>query len=176
MWYKLWKCFIHSICGTCLLIFCFSQRRSRIVLKDSENGECRSPKVKHKRKAGGSHGKQRQVEAVTLFEVVSMGRSAMQVKCGSFGFSSLSLFYNSCLIVNLVFKFITAAILYTNTHEGRRVLVYCNILFLSQQMQSGNAIIGRMSHVIVYCIVFFSDNNLHWIFLKFLKYCHYTTV
>lgn len=60
------------------------QRRSRSLYKDSENGESRSSNVKHKNKAGGSHGKRKHVEAVTLFEVVSMGRTAMQVKCDPF--------------------------------------------------------------------------------------------
>lgn len=95
---KVLKMFIHSICWTCKLIFCFWQRRSRSLHKDLENEESRSSKAKHKSKAGGSHGKQRQVEAVTLFEVVSMGRSAMQVKCGPFACSSLSSALTCCII------------------------------------------------------------------------------
>uniref|UniRef100_A0A8C9X0E7 Cohesin subunit SA n=1 Tax=Sander lucioperca TaxID=283035 RepID=A0A8C9X0E7_SANLU len=50
------------------------------VLSGSENVKRKSAKASRSsvRRAGGSRGKQRHVEAVTLFEVVTMGRSAMQ--------------------------------------------------------------------------------------------------
>lgn len=58
------------------------QRRRKRAHKGSENVKRKSAKAGHSgvSRAGGSHGKQRHVEAVTLFEVVTMGRSAMQVK------------------------------------------------------------------------------------------------
>lgn len=58
------------------------QRRRKRVHDGSENVKGKSPKAGHSggSRAGGSQGKRRHVEAVTLFEVVTMGRSAMQVK------------------------------------------------------------------------------------------------
>lgn len=57
-----------------------SQRRKKRAHKGSENVKRKSAKPGRVGRAGGSHGKQKHVEAVTLFEVVTMGRSAMQVK------------------------------------------------------------------------------------------------
>uniref|UniRef100_A0A8C4EL58 Cohesin subunit SA n=1 Tax=Dicentrarchus labrax TaxID=13489 RepID=A0A8C4EL58_DICLA len=56
------------------------QRRRKRAHNGSENVKRKSAKAGRSsvRRAGGSHGKQRHVEAVTLFEVVTMGRSAMQ--------------------------------------------------------------------------------------------------
>nr|XP_046261059.1 cohesin subunit SA-2 isoform X2 [Scatophagus argus] len=57
-----------------------SVKRKKKVHKGSENVKRKSAKAGRSgvSRAGGSHGKQRHVEAVTLFEVVTMGRSAMQ--------------------------------------------------------------------------------------------------
>ncbi|XP_044073154.1 cohesin subunit SA-2 isoform X1 [Siniperca chuatsi] len=57
-----------------------SVRRRKRAHKGSENVKCKSAKASRSSvsRAGGSHGKRRHVEAVTLFEVVTMGRSAMQ--------------------------------------------------------------------------------------------------
>lgn len=57
------------------------QRRRRRTHESSENVKCKSPKASCSgtRRAGRGHGKQKHVEAVTLFEVITMGRSAMQV-------------------------------------------------------------------------------------------------
>ncbi|XP_035532229.1 cohesin subunit SA-2 [Morone saxatilis] len=57
-----------------------SVRRRKRAHNGSENVKRKSAKAGRSsvRRAGGSHGKQRHVEAVTLFEVVTMGRSAMQ--------------------------------------------------------------------------------------------------
>uniref|UniRef100_A0AAX7V753 Cohesin subunit SA n=1 Tax=Astatotilapia calliptera TaxID=8154 RepID=A0AAX7V753_ASTCA len=56
------------------------QRRRRRTHESSENVKCKSPKASCSgtRRAGRGHGKQKHVEAVTLFEVITMGRSAMQ--------------------------------------------------------------------------------------------------
>ncbi|CAF88434.1 unnamed protein product, partial [Tetraodon nigroviridis] len=59
-----------------------SQRRRGRLHKGSENGERRSCKEKQRGEAEGSRGRRRQAEAVTLFEVVSMGGSAMQMVIG----------------------------------------------------------------------------------------------
>uniref|UniRef100_I3JID2 Cohesin subunit SA n=1 Tax=Oreochromis niloticus TaxID=8128 RepID=I3JID2_ORENI len=55
-------------------------RRRRRTHESSENVKCKSPKASCSgaRRAGRGHGKQKHVEAVTLFEVITMGRSAMQ--------------------------------------------------------------------------------------------------
>lgn len=57
-----------------------SVRRRKRPHKGSENVKSKSAKASRSNvgRAGSSHGKQRQVEAVTLFEVITMGRSAMQ--------------------------------------------------------------------------------------------------
>uniref|UniRef100_A0A3P8RC21 Cohesin subunit SA n=1 Tax=Astatotilapia calliptera TaxID=8154 RepID=A0A3P8RC21_ASTCA len=57
-----------------------SVRRRRRTHESSENVKCKSPKASCSgtRRAGRGHGKQKHVEAVTLFEVITMGRSAMQ--------------------------------------------------------------------------------------------------
>ncbi|XP_071335920.1 cohesin subunit SA-2 isoform X2 [Trachinotus anak] len=57
-----------------------SVRRRKRAHKSSENVKRKSAKASRSSvsRAGGSHSKQRHVEAVTLFEVVTMGRSAMQ--------------------------------------------------------------------------------------------------
>lgn len=57
-----------------------SARRRKRVHEGSENVKCKSPKASCSgaRRAGRGHGKQKHVEAVTLFEVITMGRSAMQ--------------------------------------------------------------------------------------------------
>uniref|UniRef100_A0A3Q3X503 Cohesin subunit SA n=1 Tax=Mola mola TaxID=94237 RepID=A0A3Q3X503_MOLML len=57
-----------------------SVRRRRRAHKGSENVKRKSAKAGHSgvNRARGGHGKQRHVEAVTLFEVITMGRSAMQ--------------------------------------------------------------------------------------------------
>lgn len=56
-------------------------RRRKRAHKGSENVKRKRAKASRSSagRAGGSHCKRRQVEAVTLFEVVTMGRSAMQV-------------------------------------------------------------------------------------------------
>ncbi|XP_076602626.1 cohesin subunit SA-2 [Chaetodon auriga] len=56
------------------------QRRRKRAHKVSENVASTSAKAARSgvSRAGGSHAKQRHVEAVTLFEVVTMGRGAMQ--------------------------------------------------------------------------------------------------
>ncbi|XP_041806780.1 cohesin subunit SA-2 [Chelmon rostratus] len=56
------------------------QRRRKRAHEGSENVTSASAKASRGSvsRAGGSHGKQRHVEAVTLFEVVTMGRGAMQ--------------------------------------------------------------------------------------------------
>lgn len=58
------------------------QRRRKRAHKGSENVTRRSAKAGRRgvSRAGGGHGKRRHVEAVTLFEVVTMGRSAMQAR------------------------------------------------------------------------------------------------
>uniref|UniRef100_A0A669BTV4 Cohesin subunit SA n=1 Tax=Oreochromis niloticus TaxID=8128 RepID=A0A669BTV4_ORENI len=65
-----------------LHLSCFQtpQRRRRRTHESSENVKCKSPKASCSgaRRAGRGHGKQKHVEAVTLFEVITMGRSAMQ--------------------------------------------------------------------------------------------------
>ncbi|XP_027146652.1 cohesin subunit SA-2 isoform X2 [Larimichthys crocea] len=55
-------------------------RRRRRAHKGSENVKLKSVKARCSGagRARGRHGKQKQVEAVTLFEVITMGRSAMQ--------------------------------------------------------------------------------------------------
>ncbi|TMS06815.1 Cohesin subunit SA-2 [Larimichthys crocea] len=55
-------------------------RRRRRAHKGSENVKLKSVKAgcSGAGRARGRHGKQKQVEAVTLFEVITMGRSAMQ--------------------------------------------------------------------------------------------------
>ncbi|XP_040912788.1 cohesin subunit SA-2 isoform X2 [Toxotes jaculatrix] len=57
-----------------------SVRRRKRAHTASENVKRKSAKASRSSvsKAGGSHSRQRHVEAVTLFEVVTMGRSAMQ--------------------------------------------------------------------------------------------------
>ncbi|GAA6224102.1 cohesin subunit SA-2-like [Lates japonicus] len=57
-----------------------SVRRRKRAHKGSENVKRKSARASCSSvgRAGGSHGKRRHVEAVTLFEVVTMGRSAMQ--------------------------------------------------------------------------------------------------
>ncbi|XP_029314249.1 cohesin subunit SA-2 isoform X2 [Cottoperca gobio] len=57
-----------------------SVRQRKRAHTGSENVKCKSAKAGRSSvsRAGGSRGKQRHVEAVTLFEVLAMGRSAMQ--------------------------------------------------------------------------------------------------
>ncbi|XP_069563047.1 cohesin subunit SA-2 [Brachyistius frenatus] len=57
-----------------------SVRRRRRARKGSENVKCKRAKAgcSSVGRARGGHGKQKHVEVVTLFEVITMGRSAMQ--------------------------------------------------------------------------------------------------
>ncbi|XP_047456471.1 cohesin subunit SA-2 [Mugil cephalus] len=57
-----------------------SVRRRKRAHKASENVKSKRAKASGSsvRRAGGGHGKQKHVEAVTLFEVITMGKSAMQ--------------------------------------------------------------------------------------------------
>lgn len=79
---KLKLIYMSAIKSTSLSCLSIWQRRRKRVHEGSENVDCKRPKAAPSsvNRAGGSHGKQRHVEAVTLFEVVTMGRSAMQVK------------------------------------------------------------------------------------------------
>ncbi|CAK6959104.1 cohesin subunit SA-2 [Scomber scombrus] len=58
-----------------------SVRRRRRAHKGSENVKCKKAKAGRRSvsRKGGSQSKRRHVEAVTLFEVITMGRSAMQM-------------------------------------------------------------------------------------------------
>lgn len=58
------------------------QRRRKRTHKGLENVKRKNAKASRSSvsRAGGSHSRRRHVEAVTLFEVITMGRSAMQVK------------------------------------------------------------------------------------------------
>ncbi|KAK2905835.1 cohesin subunit SA-2 [Channa argus] len=55
-----------------------SVRRRKRPHNGSENVKCAKASCSRVNKAGGSHSKKRHVEAVTLFEVVTMGKAAMQ--------------------------------------------------------------------------------------------------
>lgn len=63
-------------------IFKTAQRRRKRAQGGSENVKRKSAKAgcSSARRAGGSRSKKKHVEAVTLFEVVTMGKSAMQVR------------------------------------------------------------------------------------------------
>lgn len=84
--FRMWHTGVNStICEAKLLLALISiypQRRRKRAHKGSENVKRKRAKASRSSagRAGGSHCKRRQVEAVTLFEVVTMGRSAMQVR------------------------------------------------------------------------------------------------